>query len=72
MTGLFLDYPNTPQANYGRDYLKQDMKAAGQSLTGLASSSYSTLFLPIFAAPRTPTAMDVFLLVFRRVNNNSS
>ena len=43
MTGLFLVGVNTPQANYGRDYLKQDMKAAGQSFTGLLSASFSTL-----------------------------
>ena len=45
MTGLFLVWVNTQPPNYGRDYLKQDMKAAGQSFTGLLSASYSTLFL---------------------------
>ena len=47
MTGLFLVWVNTQPPNYGRDYLKQDMKAAGQSFTGLLSASYSTLFLLI-------------------------
>ena len=51
MTGLFLVWVNTQPPNYGRDYLKQDMKAAGQSFTGLLSASYSTLFLAFLVLP---------------------
>ena len=58
MTGLFLVWVNTQPPNYGRDYLKQDMKAAGQSFTGLLSASFSTLFLLVFTE-----AYFVFLLV---------
>ena len=41
MTGLFQVWVLGSQANHDRDYLKQEMKAAGQSFTGASSYSYS-------------------------------